>query len=196
MAEAEVDTLTTYSEEDNKWSEVHTEGDPPGKVTTMHSAGRLAVESGSFVLINGVSEPDSRGLFTLALSTFQWTRIEVTGIPSLLYPSAVVARNRLFLVSGQYEAYKADGEKAGCWEFDVAEGKAGASAPKRLITYPPLGRDELEDASGEKGDGLDSADACYLAEMNKIFVLGGVTAGLYNGDNQYVCEIDIGSVSI
>ena len=108
------------------------------------------------------------------------------GIPKLTFPSAVFALNRLFLVSGQDE----DGWKrgmAGCWEIEVEKGKAAAA--ERLITYPPLSRDELESASGQEGDTLFAAAACYLAETNKIFVLGGE-------GNKFVCEIDVANVSI
>ena len=84
------------------------EGDVPDGVDSYYCAGGLAEESASFILLRGVSNSADRALLTLALSSFQWTRIVVTGIPSLLYPSAVVVQKRLFLVGGQKETFSAE----------------------------------------------------------------------------------------
>ena len=162
------------------------EGDVP-KVDSRDCAGGLAEESASFILLRGEQNLADRALLTLALSSFQWTRIVVTGIPELRHPSAVVVQKRLFLVGGQI------GEKAGCWAFETGSESSASSAANRLVTYPPLSRDELEGASAEDGKELYSAAACYQPETNKIFVVGGVQNwDLRSGFNQYICELDVG----
>ena len=153
----------------------------PNEIGSMRSAGGLAEESRTYVLIHGDLHEDFRGLYALTLSNFQWTRIPTLGIPRLLFPSAVVVGNRLFLVGGQA------GEKAGCCSFPLEDRRAVAASRSHLLTYPPLDFGQLTGNSGKEGLELQSAATRYRAETGTIFVSGG-------RDNKFVCEIDVGHI--